>query len=211
MPMRLIDEIEVLQSKLDLVDNPNWHPTSRPSPNAIIETAFWARSVLEVIESVDFRRYGHNLKTNVRTVYNLEDPEHPGSAKAVYGHNKNILLKDLLGVIIHFRYFSFALHADGNHCLDVMSDRHVLWSVYYADFVSAVRSLVLPTWLTAAAVCDLVDREWKKIASRPYHYEAMIFSGVNLFWVLCRAFSFSCLVGQAHHVESFAEMGIVAA
>ena len=27
----------------------------------------------------------------------------------------------------------------------------------------------------------------------------------------CRAFSFSCLVGKAHHVESFAEMGIVAA
>ena len=26
-----------------------------------------------------------------------------------------------------------------------------------------------------------------------------------------RVFSFSCLVGQAHHVESFAEMGIVAA
>ena len=28
---------------------------------------------------------------------------------------------------------------------------------------------------------------------------------------LNRAFSFSCLVGKAHHVESFAEMGIVAA
>ena len=26
-----------------------------------------------------------------------------------------------------------------------------------------------------------------------------------------KAFSFSCLVGKAHHVESFAEMGIVAA
>ncbi len=26
-----------------------------------------------------------------------------------------------------------------------------------------------------------------------------------------RAFSFSCLAGKAHHVESFAEMGIVAA
>ena len=28
---------------------------------------------------------------------------------------------------------------------------------------------------------------------------------------ILRAFSFSCLVGKAHHVESFAEMGIVAA
>ena len=28
---------------------------------------------------------------------------------------------------------------------------------------------------------------------------------------IVRAFSFSCLVGKAHHVESFAEMGIVAA
>ena len=28
---------------------------------------------------------------------------------------------------------------------------------------------------------------------------------------LYRAFSFSCLVGKAHHVESFAEMDIVAA
>ena len=33
----------------------------------------------------------------------------------------------------------------------------------------------------------------------------------NTRWLSTRAFSFSCLVGKAHHVESFAEMGIVAA
>ena len=34
---------------------------------------------------------------------------------------------------------------------------------------------------------------------------------VVLQTVPVRAFSFSCLVGKAHHVESLAEMGIVAA
>ena len=34
---------------------------------------------------------------------------------------------------------------------------------------------------------------------------------VNQMYGAFRAFSFSCLVGKAHHVESFAEMGIVAA
>ena len=34
---------------------------------------------------------------------------------------------------------------------------------------------------------------------------------VNMDVAVIRAFSFSCLVGKAHHVESFAEMGIVAA
>ena len=33
----------------------------------------------------------------------------------------------------------------------------------------------------------------------------------NLVMTGDRAFSFSCLVGKAHHVESFAELGIVAA
>ena len=33
----------------------------------------------------------------------------------------------------------------------------------------------------------------------------------KVFHYFNRAFSFSCLVGKAHHVESFAEMGIVAA
>ena len=39
-----------------------------------------------------------------------------------------------------------------------------------------------------------------------YHED---FRKEKLLWI--RAFSFSCLVGKAHHVESFAEMGIVAA
>ena len=34
---------------------------------------------------------------------------------------------------------------------------------------------------------------------------------LHIVYLDARAFSFSCLVGKAHHVESFAEMGIVAA
>ena len=43
--------------------------------------------------------------------------------------------------------------------LDVMSDRKIRYWIFCADFIAAVRSLVLTDELVAAAVCDLADRE----------------------------------------------------
>ena len=141
--MRFIDEIGILRRKVHLIDQLTQGPQWEPSEVDIIEAAFWARSVLDIIKNVEFNRYGHSLKTTIRTTRSVDDPDHPGSAKAVYEHNRNISLNDLLGFIIHFRYFAYSRHADGNHCLDVMSDRNVRQQVYYSDFTAALRSLVL--------------------------------------------------------------------
>ena len=49
-------------------------------------------------------------------------------------------------------------------------------------------------------------RSWSAPGARPSRPRWSMCAGP-----FCRAFSFSCLVGKTHHVESFAEMGIVAA
>ena len=141
--MRFIDEIGILERKVNQIDRPTQDGRWAPGEVDIIETAFWARSVLDVLKNVNLHRYGHNLKTTIRTTRSIGDPDHPGSAKAVYQHNINISLKELLDFVVHFRYFAFNRHADGNHCLDVMSDRNVRQQVYYSDFMVALRSLVL--------------------------------------------------------------------
>ena len=105
MSLTLIEEIHALESKLNLIDRPDWGPTHRPSSPAIIEASFWARSILEIILSVDVKQLGHPVKTHIRTVHGVENPDHPGSAKAVYDDHKQIPVMQLLGYIMHVRYF----------------------------------------------------------------------------------------------------------
>ena len=184
MSMPLIEEIHALETKLNLIDRPDWGPMQRPSSPAIIEASFWARSVLEILLSADLQQLGHPVETHIRTVHGVSDPDHSGSAKAVYDNNKHIPLMQLLGYIMHVRYFSFAVHADGNHCLDVMSDRHIRTLVYFSDFVRALRSLVLPDKFAAIAICELTEQSTQKQLTETSGYEVGIFSSVNFGWVL---------------------------
>ena len=185
MSMPLIEEIHALKTKLNLIDRPDWDPMNRPSSPAIIEASFWARSILEILLSADLEQLGHPVETDIRTVHGVSDPDHPGSAEAIYDDNKRIPLMQLLGYIMHVRYFSFAVHADGNHCLDVMSDRHIRTLVYFSDFVRALRSLVLPDKFAAVAICDLTEQATQKQLTETSRYEVGIFSSVNFGWVLC--------------------------
>ena len=184
MSMPLIEELHALKTKLNLIDRPDWGPIHRPSSPAIIEASFWARSILEIILSADLEQLGHPVETYIRTVHGVSDPDHPGSAKAVYDDNKQIPLMQLLGYIMHVRYFSFAVHADGSHCLDVMSDRQIRTLVYFSDFVRALRSLVLPHKFAAVAICELTEQATQKQLTEPARYEVGIFSSVNFGWVL---------------------------
>ncbi|MCY3859044.1 MAG: hypothetical protein OXG25_09055 [Gammaproteobacteria bacterium] len=157
----------------------------KPAEVDIIEAAFWARSVLEIIENVEFQRYGHQIETTIRTTHSVNDPVHLGNAKAVYTHNQNISFKQLLGVIIHFRYFSFDRFANGNNCLAVMSDRNVIQQVYYSDFTSALRTLVLPRRLVALAICDMVEQDLLGMAKESWrHTDAWLFPSINFFSLL---------------------------
>ena len=183
--MRFYDAIRVLKNKVDLIDQTTQTCKWTPVSVDVIETAFWARSVLEIIEKVKFRKYGHSLKTTIRATHSIPDPDHPGSAKAVYEQNKNISLMAMLGFVIHFRYFAFNRYADGNHCLDVMSDRNVRQQVYYSDFTAALRSLVLSDRLVVLSICDLVERDLLRRANDPCaDTNTRIFAEINLFWLL---------------------------
>ena len=183
--MRFIDEIEILRRKVHQIDQLTQDPQWIPAEADIIEAAFWARSVLDIIKNVEFNRYGHSLRTTIRTTRSVSDPDHPGSAKAVYEHNRNISLNDLLGFIIHFRYFALNRHADGNHSLEVMSDRNVMQRVYYVDFTTALRSLVLSKRLLALAICDLVEQDLLLRDSIPWaDTNARLFADINLFSLL---------------------------
>ena len=183
--MRFCDVIRVLENKVNLIDQATQTGQWTPESVDVIETAFWARSVLDIIGKVEFHTYGYSLKTNVRTTCSIPDPDHPGSAKAVYEKNKNISLKEMLGFIIHFRYFSLNRHADGNHCLDVMSDRGVRRQVYYSDFTAALRSLVLSERLVALSICDLVEKDLLRRANDPWaDTNTRIFADINLFYLL---------------------------
>ena len=184
MSMPFIDEITALQSKLNLIDRSDWGVLNRPSPTQIIEASFWARSILEIINDTDLSQLGHPVKNQIRTVHNIDDPDHPGSAKAVYDANKTLPLTQILGYIIHVRYFSFPIHTDGNHCLDVMSDRHDRTLVYFSDFIDALRSLVLSPKSVAVAICQLTEQDTRKSLSGDYGYEITIFSSINFGWVL---------------------------
>ena len=183
--MRFIDELEVLKRRVNLIDRPTQDGRWTPGEVDLIETAFWARSVLEIIEDVEFHKYGHRPKLSIRTTRSVSDPDHPESAKAVYEHNRNISLKKLLEFIIHFRHFSFNKHADGNHCLDVTSDRSVRQQVYYSDFTEALRSLVLSRRLVGLALCDLAERDLLRMAKENWSpADGMIFPSLNLFSLL---------------------------
>ena len=182
--MRLVDEANILKIKINRIGKAIISKQQRPSQQEIIETAYWARCVLEVIKDVDFQKYGHIIPANFRIAEGIDDPERPGFGKFIYANNKSIPVERLLGVIIHHRYFSFGFQADGNHFLDVMSDRKIRYWIFYADFIAAVRSLVLTDELVAAAVCDLADRELLRQDPNGWRYEESIFSSVNLFWLL---------------------------
>ena len=183
--MRFVDEIGILRRKVHRIDQLTQGPQWEPSEVDIIEAAFWARSVLDIIKNVEFSSYGHSLKTTIRTTRSVDDPDHPGSGKAVYEHNRNISLNDLLGFIIHFRYFAYNRHADGNHCLDVMSDRNVRQQVYYSDFTVALRSLVLTKRLVALTICEMVEQDLLQMAKESWaHTDAWVFPHINFFCLL---------------------------
>ena len=120
--MKLIDEIEILREKIHQIDKlPNQQCClqSRLGYIHLIEAAFWARNILEIINCFDFNKYGHSLKRTICTICPVPDPNYPGRDKAVYERNKHISFKKLLGTMVHFRYLELNLYADGRNCLYV--------------------------------------------------------------------------------------------
>ena len=187
-PMRLVYEIEMLRGKIAQIELRSEDITGSVNLKGsadLIETAFWARSVLEIFEHVKFKKYGHTLNKSIRTVSIVPDPDHPERDKTIYNHH-NITLNRLLNTIVHFRYFQSPLNADGKKTLEVESDRNTIRRVYFSDFVKALKSLVIEKKLIALAICDFIEHKMAKILSKsPNDLTDMdIFCYMNLDWVL---------------------------
>ena len=181
--MRLIEQIAALSRKIDQIDG-QFGLETEPSEYLIAEAAFWARAVLKIVEPVNLRPYGHNVRKTLHTTQSVDDPEHPGSAKAVLDGN-TIGLEKFLGAIIHFRYFAFSPYADGNHCLLVKSDEIPMTSVHYSEFIRTLRSVALPHQFAALALCDLVERDLNRRDRGLWRPEDdWIFPGITLFSLL---------------------------
>ncbi|MDE2780603.1 MAG: hypothetical protein OXI91_13145 [Chloroflexota bacterium] len=169
--------------KIDQIDG-NFGLGTQPSEYLIAEAAFWARAVLDIVGPVNLRQYGHNVRKTLHTTRSVADPEHPDSAKAVLDGD-TIGLEKFLGAIIHFRYFAYIPHADGNHCLDVKSDETPMTSVYYSEFIRTLRSVALPHRFAALALCDLVERDLGRRDRGLWRPEDdWIFPGITLFSLL---------------------------
>ena len=187
--MILVDEIEVLRRKIDQIESKSEDIIGSVSlirAVDFIETAFWARSVLEIFACVQFNKYGHTLKKSIRTVNIVSDPDHPGNYKTVYEHNNTISLKKLLDAIVHFRYFQSLHYADDKKWLEVQSDRNTIHCVYFWDFIKALKPLVISRRLVALAICDFVEQKiTEMLLNSPYDLRDIdIFCLINLNWVL---------------------------
>ena len=156
MVMRFADTVDTLHTRLARVQPPTPPDGWRPDMAEIVEAAYWGRAVLEVVEYVDFQSYGHQLETDLKPTNSVHDPNQVGSAMAVYDRGRTITRKAFLGVILHKRYFSLTSNTNGP-CIVAISDRNVSWTVFYSDFIAALRSLALSKRLTILALCDIIE------------------------------------------------------
>ena len=156
MAMRFADTVGTFHTRLARVVPPALPDGWQPDVAEIIEAAYWGRAILEVVESIDFQGYNHQLVTDLSPAHYAPDPQQPGWLMLMRDPSSTINLKALLGVIIHKRYFVFGTSASEPYIVAI-SDRNVAWSVLYSDFVAAMQSLALSQRLTILALCDILE------------------------------------------------------
>ena len=179
--MRIVSEMGFLQQDLARIDNVvqiYQHQTMdrEAIEKDIIAVAIAARGLLEAIEDVNFKKYGHTLRTNIRAI----KPACPGSSEMVYESDKCISLKKFCDAIVHLRQFTFNPREDCRDWLDVVNDRRNKYQVFYADFISGLRSLILSKRLVVLALCDLAEQE---IASGR-DADPLSFTAMSLSWLV---------------------------
>lgn len=179
--MRIVSEMGFLEQDLYEIDNlvQNYQHQSMDKEaieKGIIDLARDARGLLEAIETVNFKKYGHTLRTNIRAI----QPASPGSSEMVYEREKCISLKNFCAAIVHLRQFTFNPGGDRNHWLDVVNDRRDNYQVFYADFISRLKSLILSKRLVVLALCELAEQE----IARGRDADPLSFTSMILGWLL---------------------------
>ena len=175
--MRVADDVTFLKDILDEIDDCGQNGQHQPEEGKIVTTALMARGLLEVIERVNFRKYNHTLRTNIRAIRVITDPDHPGSDKVIYERDQNISLKKLCDAIVHLSSFTFNCRADGKHWIEIINDRRERYRAFYSDFILRLRSLVLSKRLVVLALCDLALQDQRD-------QDPLSFSCMSLGWIL---------------------------
>lgn len=148
--MRIADMISILEMRISQIDRLSQEGRLDGAAKEVLETAFWARSVLDIIGKLGLRKYGHTLKTRIRIV----------EGRGSQGKGETIQLEKSLSMMIHSRLFAFyRSDTDRSNCLMVVNDRSVETHVYYSDFVESLKSLVLSQRLVTLASCGVIERD----------------------------------------------------
>ena len=179
--MRIVSEMGFLKQDLARIDHviqiyQHQSMDREAIEKEIIEVAIVARGLLEAIEKVNFKKYGHTLRTNIRAI----KPACPGSSEMVYERNKCISLKTFCDAIVHLSKFTFNPREDCRHWLDVVNDHRNKYQVFYADFISGLRSLILSKRLVVLALCDLAEQE----IARGRDADPLSFTAMSLGWIV---------------------------
>lgn len=148
--MRIVDMMSILEMRISQIERLSQEGRLNGAAKEVLETAFWARSVLDTIGKLGLRRYGRTLKTRIRIV----------GERRSQGGGETIQLEKLLGMMVHHRMFvSYRSDTDRSHCLMVVNDRSVETHVYYSDFMESLKSLVLSQRLVTLASCGVIERD----------------------------------------------------
>ena len=148
--MRIVDMISILEMRISQIDRLSQEGRLDGAAKEILETAFWARSVFDIIGKLGLRRYGHTFATRIRIV----------EGQGTQGEGEIIQLEKLLGMMIHSRFVApYLRDVDKSHCLMVVNDRSVETHVYFSDFVDSLKSLVLSRRLATLASCGVIERD----------------------------------------------------
>ena len=154
--MFIVDDVNSLKEKLQLIKESHLTSHSISLETALMDVAYTARRLLENINELDFEQYEYTLETRIHAISVTEKT----SGELVCKQNKYISLRHFCSKLVHV--VKFDLRDDGQHLLDVTTNRDENFQVFYRDFITGLNSLVLSRRLVVLALCDLAARSPRK-------------------------------------------------
>ena len=133
--MFIVDDVESLKETLKRIKKSPLSARSISLEKDLMEAAFWARRLLENINKLNFKQYGHTLDTKIHAISATEKIK----GKFVSTQNRNISFRYLCSKMVHV--VKFDLREDAQYWLDITNERGENFQVFYRDFIKGLESL----------------------------------------------------------------------
>ena len=181
--MYVVDDVNLLNSELDTLENFAQDASQQLKEEKIVSTARNAKSLVEVIDNIDFKQYGHTLKKNIRIVRVVNGRSE--DSEVIYKEKKSIALRRFCNAMVHMYEFTFNRRMDGKHWLEVTNRYGERYQVFYSDFISGLRSCVLSRRLVVLAFCELTKPEFAEVRKECLgESDSSRFSSMSLGWII---------------------------